>query len=333
MSGSNKPGDWGTSCASVALARGVQTRVSVGSLHVISLCALIGLSSFSLACQTLAPQAPLEPGADHALTLIVAELQMHLRDDPYRVHAAIAENGQTVFEDARWQIVRLQAARESAAEPPGDVDLVLHFARALSLERMRRYDDAARAYEHVSGSASALAAAASGAGEVMRSFAEHSQPLTAAADAAEEIEGVERRLAQWRELVREHRESSYESMARQEAEAWEMLRVELLARTREPDVATAAARRLIERNRESKLLAQHLIRLGDLYAEAARREYLHHRARVRALDVQRYDSFLEQAFASYELAMDERKPSLRREAANKIEALLAYHDGVRAHVR
>ena len=42
----------------------------------------------------------------------------------------------------------------------GPVDLVLHFARARALERMRRYDEAARAYEHVAGSASVLAEAA-----------------------------------------------------------------------------------------------------------------------------------------------------------------------------
>lgn len=293
----------------------------------MSLCVLVGVAAGSLACQTFAPQP--DPGAEQALTLIVAKLQMHLRDDPYRVHAATAQNGQTVFEDAHWRIVRLLEARRSAGAAPADVDLVLHFARARALERMRRYDEAARAYEHVSGSASILAEAAAESGRVMRSFAEHSQPLRAPG----ELEALEQRLAQWRELVSEYRDTPYESMARQEAEAWEVLRVDLLARTREPDIAVAAGRRLIERNRESKLLAQHFIRLGDLYADSARREYLSHRARVRALDVQRYDAFLEHAFAAYEQAMDERKPSLRREAANKIEALLAYHAGVRAHVR
>jgi tetratricopeptide (TPR) repeat protein len=295
----------------------------VRPLRLIPLCVLVGSS---LACQTLAPQP--DPDADQALTLIVARLQMHLRDDPYRVHAAPAGNGQTVFEDAHWRIVRLHEARERAGLPPGDVDLVLHFARGRALERMRRYDEAARAYEHVAGSASVLADGAAAAGEVMRSFAEHSQPLR-----SDTVDAIQGRLARWRSLVREHDDTTYEPMARQEAEAWEMLRVELLARWDDSDAAIHAARRLIERNRESKLLAQHFIRLGDLYAEAARHEFVQHRARVRALDLQRYDALLEQAFAAYEQAMDERRPSFRREAATKIESLLAYHDGVRSHVR
>ena len=300
----------------------------MSAVRLPQLCLVIALASGSLACQTIAPEPP-DTRAENALTLIVAKLQMHLRDDPYRAHAASAQNGQTVFEDAHWRIVRLQEARVRANQAPGDVDLVLHFARGRALERMRRYDEAARAYEHVAGSASVLAQAATDAGLVMRSFAEHSQPQPGIAG---ELEGAERRVDQWRALVREYDDTAYEPMARQEAEAWETLRVEILSRS-DSGAAIKAARKLIERNRESKLLAQHFIRLGDQYADAARQEYLQHRARVRVLDVQRYDSFLEQAFAAYEQAMDERRPSLRREAATKIESLLAYHAGVRANVR
>lgn len=292
--------------------------------HMLLLC----LASGSLACQTLAPTTG-DAKAEDALTLIVAKLQLHLRDDPYRAYPAAADNGQTVFEDAHWRIVRLQEARARAGAAPGDLDLVLHFARGRALERMRRYDEAAIAYEHVTGTASVLAGAALEAGRVMRTFAEHRQPQPGVPD---ELAAAELRVGQWRELVRDFRDTPWEAMARQEAEAWETLHVEVLARS-DSAGAIRAARRLIERNRDSKLLAQHFIQLGDLYADAARQEYLQHRARVRALDVERYDGFLEHAFAAYEQAMDERRPSLRREAATKIESLLAYHAGVRAHAR
>ncbi|MBW2279813.1 MAG: hypothetical protein JRG76_04800 [Deltaproteobacteria bacterium] len=297
------------------------------------LCLLIGLQTIALACQTAAPQAPLEPDADQALTLIVARLQMHLRDDPYRVQPALADNGQTVFELAYWRLGRLQQSRRSAAQTRGEIDVVLQFARARAAERMRRYSEAALAYEDAADSDSILAGPAREAAAWMRTFETHARELETADDRDAELEQLEVRIEAWRALAREHADTPYAPLARLEAESWEMLRLETLAGTRDIELAIAASRRLVERHRGSRLLAQHLIRLGDLYAEAARREYLRHRARTRPLDVERYDGLLERAFASYELAMDERRPAMRREARTKIEALLAYHDGVRAHVR
>ncbi len=302
-----------------------------------TVCLLIVTLSLSLACQTLAPQGSAGSDADQTLTLIVARLQVQLRDDPYRAYPAAAANGQTVFASVYSRIQRLQDARLAAGKTTGDVDTVLLFAASRALERMRRFDEAARGFEDVAASATILAPVAAAAAEEMRSFAEHSQPLASLGslgDGGDDgIRGVEARIVTWRQLVLDHDDSEYEPLARVEAEAWEILRVELLTRRHGPEGAIAAARRLIERNRDSKLLAQHLIRLGDLYADAARREYLQHTAWLGALDVARYDSFLGNAFASYELAKDDRTASLRREAATKIEALLAYHDGVRSNVR
>ncbi len=298
-----------------------------------ALCLLIGLQGIALACQTAAPRAPLEPDADQALTLIVARLQMHLRDDPYRVQPAIAENGQTVFELAYWRLGRLQQSRRNAGETPGEIDVVLQFARARAAEQMRLYGEAALAYEDVAASDSILSEPAREAAGWMRTFEAYGAEIEPSRELDVELEQLESRIEAWRALAREHVDTPYAPLARREAESWEMLRVEMLAGSRDIELAIAASRRLVERRRESRLLAQHLVRLGDLYAEAARREYLEHQARTRPLDVERYDALLERAFASYELAMDQRKPSMRREASSKIEALLAYHDGVRANVR
>ncbi len=104
-------------------------------------------------------------------------------------------------------------------------------------------------------------------------------------------------------------------------------------RNRSIDKAIGACRRLVERNHESKLYAQHLIRLGDLYAEAARRVHLRSRAKLAPFDANRYESLLDQAFSAYELAGEERKPGPRREALMKIEALLAVHQGTFGHAQ
>jgi hypothetical protein len=44
-------------------------------------------------------------------------------------------------------------------------------------------------------------------------------------------------------------------------------------------------------------------------------------------------ALLDQAFSAYELAGEDRKSALRREARARIEALLAYHEEVRNHAQ
>ena len=282
-------------------------------------------------CQTLAnsppriPAAELAPGA-HTLTLIVSELQMHLHDDTYRTTRAVTADGRNVFAMARWRIQRAQELRALEPEQWENLDIVLEYARARALERLRRYREAEQAYESVANVGSVMAEPAAEAADVMRRFARYAggsaDPIATGDD---ELAFLNSRLNRWRELAWEYRDTSYEVLALAEAEAWEMLRVDWVKRNMSLKQAIEACRRLVERNHESKLYAKHLIRLGDLYAEAARGVHLRSRAQLGPFDAERYETLLDQAFSAYELAGEERKPGPRREAQMKIEALLAVH--------
>lgn len=293
---------------------------------------LVGCQSFPASPPEI-PQAVAE--RDHSLTLIVARLQMHLRDDTYRMPRFGAEKGGDVFEASLWRLDRLHSAPVGVGGDEGwsNADVVIEYARARALERSRRYSAAENAYANVAAHGSLLAEAAHEAGEVMHRFAEYSEPpaeLPASAD--DEIAWLDQRVEAWERMAWDLRKTSYEPLALEESEAWTMARVESLLRHRGVDQAIDASRRLVEGHRSSKRYASHLIRLGDLYAEAARHEYLRHRTDRRGLDTARYDAFLDRAFAAYELAGEQRRPALRAEAHEKIEALLAVHQG-RAHVR
>ncbi len=290
-------------------------------------------------CQTLPSSPPRVPAAElapaaHTLTLIVSELQMHLHDDTYRTTRAITADGRNVFAMAHWRIQRAQELRALEHEQWENVDIVLEYARARALERMRRYAKAERAYEAVANAGSLMAEPAAAAADVMRRFARYAggstEPISAADD---ELAFLNGRLESWRDLAWDYRATSYEVLALEEAEAWEILRVDWLKRNRSISKAIGACRRLVERNHESKLYAQHLIRLGDLYADAARRVHLLSRAKLAPFDANRYETLLDQAFSAYELAGEERKPGPRREAQMKIEALLAVHQGTFGHAQ
>ncbi len=268
------------------------------------------------------------------LSTIVAELHLHLRDDTYRFDPARTEGGENVFALLLWRLDRLSARRSRPLERWENVDIIIDFARARALERVRRYEEAEAAYGRVASVGSRLAEPADEARQVMRRFAEHSRPPGGPpAGPGESLVLLEARIRAWQGLALEFSDTPFGSLAREEAEAWEVVRVDWFSRYRDVTDALAACQRLLERHHASKLYAKHLILLGDLYAEGAQQIYLRARANLVPFDSERYEAFLDRAFAAYELAGDEPRGAARTEAESKIETLLAQHDGVRADAR
>jgi hypothetical protein len=267
-----------------------------------------------------------------SLISVVAELKLHMRDDTYRFDRALTADGRNVYAVALWKLDRLAAQRARPEDAWENADYVIEFARGKALERLRRYGDALAAYRRVERSGSLLGDNAAERARIAERFAlaaaAPAEPFTTPAD---ELRFIEARIERWRELALEHLGLPQESLAREEVEAWEVMRVDWFARGGQSDGAIAACRALIESHRESKLFANHLLRLGDLYADAARRERLNARARMSSFDAERYDALLDQAFSAYELAGEDHDSALRREARTRIDALLAYHERVAGH--
>jgi hypothetical protein len=291
-------------------------------------------------CGALAGCASLSPSARQSesdrlpgsLTGVVSQLKMHMRDDTYRFDRAVAADGSNVYAVALWKLDRLAEGRGRAEAEWQNADYVIEFARGKAFERLRRYDEALRAYRRVAGSGSVLGDAAAERAQTAEIFAQSSAaPEAPFGSTAEELAFIEHRIELWQRLALDVRDTPQESLAREEVESWQVMRVDWFARGDRLEDATRACRALIESNRESKLYAKHLLRIGDLFAASARREQLQARANLARFDPERYDALLDQAFSAYELAEEDHKSALRREARTRIEALLSYHDGVRAH--
>jgi tetratricopeptide (TPR) repeat protein len=325
------------SCAEICrlAMRGTDDAPTDGVRSARQLAVAAPLLAVLTGCSTFLARAPEEPTASattESLTAVVAELKLHMRDDTYRFDRAVTEDGRNVYAVALWKLDRIAALRSRPADGWENADYVIEFARGKALERQRRYGDALAAYRRVEDSGSLLGDAARERAAVMERFAAAATaPEPRFATPEEELRFLDERLELWRRIGLDLYGQPQESLAREEAEAWEILRVDWYERSGDLELALAACRSLIERNRESKLYASHLLRLGDLYADAARREKLQARARLSDFDAERYDVLLDQAFAAYELAGEDHKSALRREARTRIAALLAYHEGVQGH--
>jgi hypothetical protein len=271
-----------------------------------------------------------EQSEERALTLSVSELQMYLRTDTYRSYEYLQPDGQNAFQVALWRLDRLREYRSALYPQWEDQDVVVEYARARALEQLRRYAEAAEAYRRVAWLGRLLAKPATDGQNLMELFAAHVAVSEQAPELwASDLEHMQAWSEQWLGIARQLRGSSYAALALQEAETWDLARLELLASRGEIETAIAACQDMIERHRDSKLYPRHLIRLGDLHAEAARREYLAARTHRREMDAERYEKQLESAFSAYELASESRKPPVQHEAQTKIQALLAIHEGVR----
>jgi hypothetical protein len=310
----------------------------MAGLSPLRLAALLLVAVVGVGCTTLGSLSeigndPPVPSEVRKLSAIVAELHLHLRDDTYHHDRARTGGGQNVFALTLWRLERLRARRNRSPEEWENLDIVIEYARARALEFLRRYAMAQEAYLLVANTGSQLADAAAERAEVMKQFARHAGPPELAPQSPEEeLDLISSRIRAWEELALEHHGTPFESLAREEAEAWEMLRVDWHERNRDVEEAILACRRLVERHHASKLHARHLIRLGDLHGEAAHAIYLRARAHLAPFDAERYEALLDQAFALYELAGDHPGGAARQEAANKLQALLARHEGLRPHV-
>jgi tetratricopeptide (TPR) repeat protein len=303
-------------------------RICTVLMPALFLCGCVGLSPFARPARI--QQAD---GSERTLSSVVAELHLHLKDDTYRHDRARTEGGQNVFALALWRLDRVRALRGRSAEAWENLDVVIEYARARALERLRRYPEARDAYARVASRGTRLADAAEEGFRVMSLFARSSGPPEQTPVSPDEVlQLIEERVRAWERLAFEYGGSPFEPLAREEAEAWEMMRVDWFARHRSVEEAIGACRRLLERHHGSKLHANHLIRIGNLHAAAAQGLVLRARAKLALFDAERYEAFLDQAFAAYELAGEHPVGSAGDEARSKIESLLAEHEGIRAHV-
>ena len=290
----------------------------------LGLCLPVLTLTLSLVGCTHAPVSPPLTG----LSVSVADLQLHLRDDSYRSFNHLEEDGRNVFEVTRWKLERLQ--RERAVDPGhwGLEDFVVEFARARTLERLHLYRSAAEAYERVAASATHMAEVARASAGVMRRFASLTGPLPPGEEDEATLSQIDARINLWQHTAEVEADPGHASLAREEAESWEILRVSFLDRVHGREEAIRGCERLIQRHRGSKLYPRHLIQLGDLHARRAREIVVWARAQQDPLADTAFEEHFEAALAAYELASEARTPVFRREAQSQIQVILSYHDGV-----
>jgi len=238
-------------------------------MRVLAIASLVcGLAASAYAGNAVGAFAPYED-----LLEVLAPLTWHLNDDLYRFPPPRDPTGH--------DLLQLSVARLEGWEKrfPSSFRDVTTFARAEALERLSEYQRATDAYRQVAAMpASELAGAAKDNATRTAAFAQAAALSEDGADLQARLGALRKKLDAFGALVERYAGTPYQTLALVEEERLEGLTSGLVVEHRRlldngDQTAERALHFLIRKHSESKNLADHILRLGDLYASFAR-EYV-----------------------------------------------------------
>ena len=262
---------------------------------------------------------------------VLGDLTWHLRDDLYRFPPPKDPTGHDLY---RLALSRLENWEKRY---PGRLRDVVGYARAEALERLGEYAKAAAGYGQVAAEGSPLADQARTARDRAAGFAAAAALPEDGPDVDTTLAALRKKLDAWGRLVERWTGTPYETPALVEEERLERAAASVVVRNRtilrEGNLtAERALRFLIQKHADSRNLPDHILRLGDLYAEVAR-DYVEQHERPLAFEedefVQRADRALEmyRKVATWDGARE--KP----EAQGRFAAFDAYKTSVLSRYR
>ena len=262
---------------------------------------------------------------------VLGDLTWHLRDDLYRFPPPKDPTGHDLY---RLALSRLENWEKRY---PGRLRDVVGYARAEALERLGEYAKAAAGYGQVAAEGSPLADQARTARDRAAGFAAAAALPEDGPDVDATLAALRKKLDAWGRLVERWTGTPYETPALVEEERLERAAAGVVVRNRtivQDGTLTAerALRFLVQKHADSRNLPDHILRLGDLYADVAR-DYVEQHERPLAFEedefVQRADRALEmyRKVATWDGARE--KP----EAQGRFAAFDAYKTSVLARYR
>lgn len=228
---------------------------------------------------------------------VVADLTWHLRDDLYRFAPPRDPTGHDLF-----QLV-LHRLESWETRFPGRLRDVTTFARAEALERLGEFARAAEAYRKVATMATPLAERAREGGRRADAFAAAAALPEDGPSIDVRLSAIRKKLEAWGPLIERHAGTPLGAVALVEEERLEQSAARIVVSNRHlltdgTVAAERALRFLIEKHAESKQLADHVLRLGDFYAELAR-EYLEAHSRPLQFSREEFVRFVNRALDVY----------------------------------
>ncbi|HEX9786995.1 MAG TPA: hypothetical protein VGB09_03170 [Candidatus Binatia bacterium] len=275
-----------------------------------SLC--VGCSS-----RTSTPEPRYAPAGD--LLDIVKDFQRLAKEDTYRFPIPKDVTGINIM---KASLVRLD---DYERKNRGQFADIVQFNKALALERLREYDQAAALYRKVAETDGRLGTEAAKNAEVLDDFLRIFDRSVPTDDPFRYIAGLDQKVAAWNQLIQKHKDTPYEFLARVEEERIDRAKVAFVEanryRLREGNQLTIVGySQLVTKHQQSKYNHRYLIDFGDFYMRLAKEYASQYDPEGLAFDSKILDQFVKSALKLYAEVVQVDGILEKIEAQGKIEA-------------
>ena len=236
--------------------------ISFTSRYLIALIFLSLILCVSCSSRAGPPESRYAPAGD--LLDIVKDFQRLAKEDTYRFPIPKDVTGVNIM---KATLVRLD---DYERKNRGQSTDIVQFNKALALERLREYDQAAALYRKVGETDSRLGAEAAKNAEILDGFLrifDHQVPTD---DPFKYIAGLDEKVAAWNILIEKHKATRYEYLARVEEERIDRAKVAFVEanryRLKEGNQLTILGYgQLVTKHQQSKNHYRFLLDFGDFY--------------------------------------------------------------------
>lgn len=281
--------------------------------------ALILIFSSSFGCSTkLVPEGRYGPAGD--LVDIVTDFQRLTRDDLYRFPVPKDVTGINIL---KATLVRLG---DYEKKNPGKFTDIIEFNKAAAFERLREYDQALAHYRKVPESDGHLSAEAAKRIETLETFVRIIQKPLPTEDPFQYIKGLDEKVEAWNQLIRQHRGSAYEFLARLEEEKIDRAKVAFVEANRYRlkdgnQLVILGYSQLVTKHRQSKNIYRHLLDYADFYARLSKEYISQYDPEGLTFDFKTFDRLANSALRLYTEVVQVDGIIEKIEAQGKIEAM------------
>ena len=254
---------------------------------------------------------------------IVRDFQRLAKEDTYRFAIPKDVTGINIM---KATLTRLQ---DYETKNRGQFTDIVQYNRALALERLREYDQAAALYRKVAETEGRLGSEAAKNAEILDNFLRIFDRSIPADDPFKYIAGLDEKVAAWNGLIKKHAGTPYEFLARVEEERIDRAKVAFVEanrfRLKEGNQLTILGySQLITKHQPSKNYQRHLLDFGDFYMILAKDYAAQYDPEGLAFDLNLLDQFAKAALKFYSEVAQTDGVVEKLEAQAKIEATRGY---------
>jgi tetratricopeptide (TPR) repeat protein len=250
---------------------------------------------------------------------IVKDFQRLSREDTYRFPIPKDITGVNIMKATLGRLDDYE--RKNRGQYPD----IVQFNKALALERLREYDQAAALYRKVAETDGRLGAEAAKNAEALDNFLRIFDRAMPTDDPFKYIAALDEKVAAWNALIKKHQGTPYEFLARVEEERIDRAKVAFVeanrGRLKEGNQLTIVGySQLVTKHQQSKNLYRFLLDFGDFYLLLAKEYASQYDPEGLVFDSKVLDQFVKSALKLYTEVAQVDGIVEKIEAQGKIEA-------------